>query len=168
MDLLKKYEANTASFIELIKDFPDSLFNSKPTENIWSAAENVDHIIRSEFGIARLFNGDTKKDPGRDINEKIENIESQFLDRSRKLQASGVVLPSDGEKSKSELIKKFESSRNQVLGLIKTQDLDEVCIRFEHPLFGHMTRREWVHFNIVHTQRHGKQISELKGQLNKK
>ncbi len=165
MDLLKAYEANTVSFIELIKKFPDSYFNSKPNDSTWSAAENVDHIIRSEFGTARLFNSGSKKDPTRDTEEKIKNIETQFLDRTQKFQAFGVVLPSDGEKSKNELIMKFQKSREQITELLQIQDLDEVCMRFEHPLFGHLTRREWIHFNIVHTKRHMAQIEALQNQL---
>jgi len=166
MNLLKAYEANTASFIELINQFPDSYFNSKPDATTWSAAENVDHIIRSEFGVERLFKSETKYDPERNIDEKIEEITHRFKDRSKKLQAFGVVLPSEGEKSKSELTRKFIHSRKQVTELIKTQDLEEICMKFEHPLFGYMTRKEWIHFNIVHAERHADQINELKEHLN--
>lgn len=162
MNLLKAYEENTDAFISLIQEFPESKFNNKPDESTWSAAENVDHIIRSEFGTARLFNAATEQDPDRNSDAMIQKIETQFLDRGKKLQAFGVVLPSDGEKSKEDLIERFRTSRSQVIKLIKTQNMDEICLKFEHPLFGHMTRREWVHFNITHTKRHMDQILELK------
>lgn len=79
----------------------------------------------------------------------------------QKLQAFGVVLPTESDKDKSDLLEKFKASRAQVIELIKVQDLDEICTRFEHPLFGFMTRREWIHFNMVHTNRHIDQIKEL-------
>ncbi len=167
MDLIKEYQANSESFIKLIQSTPDELFNIKFNEAIWSVAENVEHIIRSEFGTTRLFNSATEKDPKRDSEAKIKEMKSRFLDRSETLQAFGAVLPTQGNKSKEELLLKFKASRNQVIELIRTQDLDEICMRFEHPLFGHLTRREWIHFNIAHAERHMEQIRELLGNLHK-
>lgn len=161
MDLIKEYRISTESFTKLIQSISDEQFNTKPNDLTWSVAENVEHIIRSEFGTARLFNSATKKDLERDSEAIIKKMKSRFLDRSETLQAFGAILPTEGDKSQEELLIKFKASRNQVLELIQTQDLDEICMRFEHPLFGHLTRREWVNFNIVHTQRHMDQIREL-------
>ncbi|XWN37436.1 MAG: DinB family protein [Balneola sp.] len=168
MDLVEEYQSNTESFIKFIENISDDIFNKKTDKNTWSAAENVEHIIRSEFGTGRLFNASTKKDSSRDTEKKIQEIKSQFQDRTKKLQAFGVVLPTDSDKDKSDLLEKFKTSRKQVIDLIKVQDLDEVCTRFEHPLFGYMTRREWIHFNIVHTNRHKHQIQDLLDSLNNK
>ncbi|MEQ9091626.1 MAG: DinB family protein [Balneola sp.] len=161
MSLAEEYQSNTESFIKFIENLSDDIFNKKPDKNTWSAAENVEHIIRSEFGTARLFNASTEKGPSRNTEERIQKIESLFRDRTKKLQAFGVVLPTDSDKDKSELLEKFKTSRTQVIELIKVQDPDEICTRFEHPLFGFMTRREWIHFNMVHSNRHIDQIQEL-------
>lgn len=168
MDLVKEYDLNTESFIQFVEGISEDQFNLKTDEDTWSAAENIEHVIRSEFGTARLFNASTKKDPSRDTEKKIQEIKSQFQDRTKKLQAFGVVLPTDNQKDKSDLLEKFKTSRKQVIDLIKVQNLDEVCTRFEHPLFGYMTRREWIHFNIVHTNRHKHQIQDLLDSLNNK
>lgn len=167
MSLVEEYQSNTESFIKFIENISDDIFNKKPDNKTWSAAENVEHIIRSEFGTARLFNASTEKDPSRNTEKKIQKIKSQFRDRTKKLQAFGVVLPTDSDKDKNELLEKFKTSRAQVTELIKIQDLDEICTRFEHPLFGFMTRREWIHFNMVHTNRHKDQIEDLLVSLNK-
>ncbi|MFY0698261.1 MAG: DinB family protein [Balneola sp.] len=161
MNLVEEYQSNTETFIKFIENISDDIFNKKPDRNTWSAAENVEHIIRSEFGTARLFNASTEKDPSRNTERNIQKIRSQFRDRTKKLQAFGVVLPTNSDKDKDELLEKFKTSRTQVIELIKIQDPDEICTRFEHPLFGFMTRREWIHFNIVHTNRHIDQIKEL-------
>lgn len=160
MDLIEEYRVNTESFTELIQSITDEQFNTKPNDFTWSVAENVEHIIRSEFGTARLFNSATKKDPERDSEAIIKKMKSRFLDRSKTLQAFGALLPTEGDKAKKELLQKFEASRNQVTELIQTQDMDELCMLYKHPLLGHMTRREWVSFNIVHTHRHMEQIKE--------
>ncbi|HCT54945.1 MAG: DinB family protein [Balneola sp.] len=167
MNLIEEYNLNTKAFVQFIKEIADDDFNKKPEQNTWSAAENVEHIIRSEFGTARLFNSDTKKEPNRDSESKIKEIKTRFTDRSKKLQAFGVVLPTDGKKNKEELIAKFLKSREMVIQLIKEQNPDEVCMKFAHPLFGYMTRKEWIHFNIVHANRHIHQIEALLTSLNK-
>ena len=56
MNLIEEYNLNTKAFVHFIKEIADDDFNKKPEQNTWSAAENVEHIIRSEFGTARLFN----------------------------------------------------------------------------------------------------------------
>ncbi len=160
-DLLRAFRANTKEFIELIKSIPDEYLNSKPDEETWSPAENVEHIIRSEFGTVRLFNGETDEDSDRNSERLIQKMETIFLNRDRKVKASGVVLPTNDEKDKDELIDKFKSSREKVTELIKSQDLDEVCKKYKHPVFGFLTRREWIHFNMVHAKRHSLQIKEV-------
>ncbi|MEP1151808.1 MAG: DinB family protein [Balneola sp.] len=161
MQLVQEYQANTTSFVELIKNTPDELFNSKPDEDTWSIAENVEHIVRSEFGIARLFKGTTEKDPDRASDKIISDMKTRFSNRTNKVKAGGVVLPTEGEKSKDDLIGKFLHSRTQVTELIKTQDLDDICTQFAHPVLGKLTRKEWIYFNIVHAERHMEQIKEL-------
>ena len=56
MDIAQKLKDNTNAFISIIENFPDQFFNSKPSQGVWSAAEITEHMIRSEFGLSRLFN----------------------------------------------------------------------------------------------------------------
>jgi len=159
--LVSAYQTNTDEFVNLIESIPDEYFNSKPDEDIWSPAENVEHIIRSEFGIVRLFNGETSKPSDRNSEKLIQKMENIFLNRAQKVKATGVVLPTTDEKQKDELIEKFTSSRSKVTELLHTQDLDEICKKYKHPVFGFITRREWIHFNMVHAKRHSLQIKEV-------
>lgn len=162
MDLVQKLEENTTIFIELVNSFLDEDFNKKPDDNTWSAAENVEHIVRAEFGTARLFAGKTEVVPDRDSKTIIANIEKGFLNRNNKYRSFGIVNPTPGKKDKNELLQKFVKNRKEVLELIKHQNLDELCLKFEHPVFGYLTRKEWVRFNIVHAKRHMMQMEELK------
>ena len=165
MDLVQNLKENTEAFIALVNTFSDKDFNKKPDDDTWSAAENTEHIIRSEFGTARLFSGETEAAPDRDSATLIADIEKAFLNREEKYRSFGVVNPTTGEKNKEELLKKFMEMRKEVLELIQHQNLDELCVKFEHPVYGYLTRREWVRFNIVHAKRHMMQMEELKQKI---
>ncbi len=167
MRLADLLNTNTKQFTALVEGVPDELFNVKPDQDSWSVGENVEHIVRSEFGTARLFNGETKARPDRDSEKFIEEITQSFLDRSSKYRSFGVVNPTEGEKNKEELLNKFRSSRKEVAGLIQQQDADELCVKYEHPVYGFLTRREWIHFNVAHAQRHMMQIEEVLKQIMK-
>ena len=166
MDLKIKLEENTELLIETVSVVPESKFNLKPKEEDWSVADVVEHLYRSEFGIPKLFQGETQKEIDRAPDAFVEKMEKRFLQSDRKMKATGVILPSDEEKSKEELIAKFQQNRRAVIELIEKLDTDELCLSFEHPLFGYLTRQEWAHFNIIHTQRHLGQIQRILTQLN--
>lgn len=160
MQLVQEYQANTTSFVELIKSTPDELFNSKPDGETWSIAENLEHIIRSEFGIVKLFNGPTKQTE-HDINANIQRIEKRFLNRTNKTKAPKIVSPKQGDKNKTTLLEQFSTQRKQATELLANQNSDETCTLYENPIYGFVSRKEWIHFNIYHTQRHTLQIQEL-------
>ena len=165
MDLAQNLRENTEAFVTMVNTFSTDDFNKKPSVNAWSAAENTEHIIRSEFGTPRLFSGKTQAVTDRDSEAIIANIEKGFLNREEKYRSFGVVNPTPGKKDKDELLKKFIKMREEVLELILHQNLDELCLKFEHPVYGYLTRREWVRFNIVHAKRHMMQMEELKQQI---
>lgn len=165
MRLLDLLNTNTKKFIALIESVPDELFNIKPDQNTWSVRENVEHIVRAEFGTPRLFNGITESKPDRNSEQLIEEMTRSFLDRSSKYKSFAEVNPTDGEKKKEDLIANFKSTRDKVAELIKQQDPDELCVKYKHPIYGFLTRREWIHFNVVHAQRHMMQIEEVLAQI---
>lgn len=166
MDLKNKLKENTDLLIETVTEVPDSKFNIQPEEGSWSVAQVVEHLYRSEFGIPKLFQGETQKDIDRAPDAYIEQMRKQFLESDRKMKASGIILPREGESSKEELISKFELNRTKISELIGKLDPDELCLSFKHPIFGYLTRQEWAHFNIIHTQRHLGQIQRILSQLN--
>lgn len=166
MDLKNKLKENTELLIETVTEVPDSKFNTQPEEGSWSVAQVVEHLYRSEFGIPKLFQGETQKDIDRAPDAYIEQMRKQFLESDRKMEASGIILPTEEEKSKEELIAKFELNRTKITELIGKLDPDELCLMFKHPIFGYLTRQEWAHFNIIHTQRHLGQIQRILSQLN--
>lgn len=166
MDLKNKLKENTELLMETVAEVPESKFNIKPKEGGWSVADVVEHLYRSEFGIPKLLQGETQKDIDRAPDAFVEPMRKRFLQSDQKMKASDVILPTEGEKSKKELISKFQQNRMKIIELIGKLDTDELCLSFKHPLFGYLTRQEWARFNIIHTQRHLAQIQRIIAQLN--
>ncbi|WP_421774005.1 DinB family protein [Gracilimonas sp.] len=156
---------NTETFIAKINEFTDSQFNIKPDSDSWSAANVLEHMYRSEFGIPRLFTGETRQLTDRQPDAYLPDMKKRFLESDAKMQASGVILPTEGEKTKESLIEKFHSNRNKIAKLIDELPQEELCLKFKHPVFGYLTRMEWTHFSIIHSQRHLKQLERIQSQI---
>ena len=167
MDIAQKLKDNTNAFISIIENFPDQFFNSKPSQGVWSAAEITEHMIRSEFGLSRLFNGETKKQDDYDGILMERAIKEKLLNMENKVQAPSIIQPTAGEKSKSELITKFSAIRKELLNNIETMDNEVICLKYPHPLFGYLSRKDWAYSSIYHCQRHIMQVNDILTQINK-
>ena len=167
MLLTQRYRENTDNFIQSFIGISDELFVKKPNHGSWSIAEVVEHIYRAEFGTTRLFSGDVTLEPDRDSEAKIKEMHDRFLVSDKPLNAFGAVLPTGENNIKSELIEKIQNNREAVIQLMPAHNLDEVCLKFAHPIFGQLTKREWIEFNMIHVLRHMKQIERIKNELKK-
>ncbi|MEO1021721.1 MAG: DinB family protein [Bacteroidota bacterium] len=166
-ELFTLFKSNTQVFTDAVRSFPASRFHAQPNAQIWSAAQITEHVYRAEFGTSRLFNGATEALSDRESDAKFGDLERWCADRETKVEASGPILPSGKHLEKEELLIKFTESRERLLELAAQQNLDELCTRYNHPVFGFMTRKEWLYFNVLHANRHLHQLDELKELVSK-
>lgn len=161
MSLKKKLDQNTEALLAKIGEIADEHFHKNPDAETWSPAQVLEHLYRSEFGLTKLFAGETRKDPDRDTEQVIQNMRVRMLENDKKMEARGIILPGNEHKSKEELTSNFRSLREKIAIMADQYDDKEVCTAFKHPIYGYMTREEWVHFNIFHTKRHMGQIDRI-------
>ena len=154
----EKLSENTEQFVRMIEEYPDDLFNQKPDEESWSAAEITEHIFRSEFGIPRLLIGEKSEKGGQHPEPSVEEMESVMLDTSRKAKAFGPILPTGELSDKSKLISRLRNTRKSILESYNNTDPDLLCMSFEHPMFGYLSAEKWIEFTVLHTRRHMKQM----------
>ncbi len=165
MSLKKKLDQNTEALLVKIGGIADEHFHKKPDAETWSPAQVIEHLYRSEFGLPKLFSGETKKDADRDSKQIIQNMKAQMLENDSRMEARGIILPGDEKKSREELTSNFRSLREKIAVLADQYNEKEVCTAFKHPVYGYMTREEWIHFNIFHTERHMAQIDRILARL---
>ena len=71
------------------------------------------------------------------------------------------ILPSEKPLNKESIINGLQEKIEAFNLVIENKDLTETCTDYAIPEYGPFTRLEWIHFNIVHTQRHVHQLRKI-------
>jgi len=151
---------STRELLKSISEFPEEHFNTKPAAGGWTAGQVAEHLIKVEAGTLRLFTGETKTCE-RDPEEKLNNIRNRTSDFDEKINAVSSTVPDDKPKDKEKVLDKLQDTRQRLIGMIELHNLSEEITGFAHPLFGSLTRMEWIYFNIYHAKRHLHQIKDI-------
>jgi uncharacterized damage-inducible protein DinB len=162
--VLSALDQNTQSVIDAISNLDTDTINRKPNSGVWSLAQVVDHLTRSDAVMTRVVRGTTEPCE-RDPLEKVEQMRTRFGDFESKLSAFGMLIPGNEAMERDEVIRKFTEARAYFRDAVASADLNVICTRFAHPLFGQLTRAEWGWFTIIHTERHLVQFSRIQSML---
>ena len=58
--------------------------------------------------------------------------------------------------------KPYSTLIDKIVGHINSNTIEQETITLKHPILGEMTKVDWIHFMIAHTNRHLVQIEEVK------
>jgi hypothetical protein len=147
----------------------DRQMKFKPASDRWSVAETLEHITRAEdYLFGNITQNIMKAQAGpasRDTAKLDAMILSAVPDRSQKRQAPGPLVPS-GKWSPAETLAHFEQSRTKTIEFLKsTPDLREHASS-DNPFQQPMDAYQWMLFMAAHSERHTKQITEVKADPN--
>jgi hypothetical protein len=162
VDHLKKTEA---AFLKAIEGVSDAQWAWKPAADRWSVAEAAEHITKSEDLLRGMAEGTLKTPATPEILAKTKGKEEMILktipDRSQKFQAPEPLVPKGSFASKAALIDAFKAARAKTLAMAGgTTDL-RAHAAAGLPL-GEMDTYQAILFLSAHTERHTKQIDEVK------
>lgn len=166
MTILKLKNSLHESFsnlIDTIEKFDDTSLNQEPFESSWTAGQVANHIIKSTREIPDQKVAEADRSP----DEKVESLKNMFLDFSIKMESPEFILPERKEYHKEDIIKQIENIKVAHIAIIKSKDLSALCLDTELPVFGFLTRYEWLSFITFHTQRHQNQLEHIYKRLNK-
>lgn len=162
--IIADLDNNTQALVDCLSGFSPDTVNKKPNENNWSAAEVAAHLLRLDFGINRVLNGPTS-DATRPYDAKMDVFKTALASIDRVLNAPESMIPSATPKDIQYVIDQIKEEREKMKTTIRTADLTQICVAFDHPYFGEFSRYEWLYFNIFHTERHLKQIERIREQV---
>ncbi len=162
--VLTAIDRNTQEVLDAIGALDTDFINRKPNSAVWSLAQVVDHLTRSDAVMTRVVRGTTEP-CDRDPLEKVDQMRTRFGDFESKLSAFGMLIPGNEAMEIHEVIQKFSESRANFRNEVASADLNVLCTRFGHPLFGQLTRGEWAWFTIIHTERHLVQFGRIQSLL---
>jgi hypothetical protein len=144
-------------FINAVLSFDKDQINVVPFNGSWTPAQVAQHIIKATNG---LPDNKTAK-ANRRIDQQVQIVESVFLNFKEKYRSPDFIIPEPGPYDRDELIRNLIQIKNQNIDIALTKDLAMLCTDFELPVFGYMTRYEWLKFFICHTQRHTHQLQNI-------
>ena len=168
---LKNLQATHDAFLKSIAGLSDKQWKFKPAPDRWSVAEVSEHIAVSESGIFGFVHGQIMTSPAApEKRAEVKVTDQQILtlvpDRSHKAQAPEFLKPTNRFATREELIKSFEDSRKATMDYVRTTN-DDLRDHFgPHPLLGTMDAYQWILLISAHSERHTKQIEEVKADPN--
>lgn len=157
-------ESSTIALEEALASCANDLFNSRPANGGWTAAQILEHLWLIERSVNKQLAG-VANATEREVDKKVEIIKTLFEDNSKQYDSPTVFVPTDGWKNKTELVEKLNAERKQLAALASQLDLTETCLAFKHPYLGAFTRYEWIYFIVIHSNRHLIQLKKTLGQV---
>lgn len=161
--LLNEFKVATEELLQALQRIDEDQFNTCLSPDQWSAGQVAEHLIKVETGTVRLFKGESAEGK-RDADGKVGEIAEKLLNYEKSFNAFGAILPDEEPKNKDRALNKLQDIRQRLASYIELQDLTEL-LDFQHPLFGRLTRLEWIYFTIYHGRRHTHQINRIGEQL---
>jgi hypothetical protein len=165
---LQYLETTKKNVLEATKGLSEAQWNFKPAPDRWSVAQVVEHIAAAEDFLLTLDKEKVMMAPagetGRDVKKTDDGVLAMVPDRTNKLQAPEPLVPTNRFGSPDSSIKHFVESRATTENFLKsaTGMRDHVM---DSPM-GKLDAYEFVLLIAAHSERHTKQINEVKADPN--
>jgi hypothetical protein len=165
-DYLKK---TSDAFLASTQGLSEAQLKFKTEPARWSVAEVAEHIASAEGFLLSMVEDKIMKAPARTEPANLKEIDDLVLqaipDRSKKASAPEPLVPKNRYGSFADTLKEFKTSRAKTTAFLKdTKGLREHAA--DSPLGKKLDAYQWVLFIAAHTDRHTKQILEVKADPN--
>jgi uncharacterized damage-inducible protein DinB len=162
-------ESTKQGVVDATAGLSEAQWNFKSAPDKWSVAEVMEHIAAAEDFLMGMVTNQVMKAPARPAGDDVKAIDDMIVakipDRSKKAQAPEPLKPTNRFGSPQASLKHFIDARAQTETFLKTHDdLREHAI--DSPMGKKLDGYEWVLFVAGHSERHTKQINEVKADPN--
>src|SRR6266403_878813 len=165
---LQYLETTKKNVLEATKGLSEAQWNFKAAPDRWSVAQVMEHIAASEDFIRGMLKEKVMMAPageaGRDMKKTDDAVLAMVPDRTNKVQAPEPLLPTNRFGTPEGSIKHFVESRETTENFLKSAAglRDHVT---DSPM-GKLDGYEFVLLIAAHSERHTKQINEVKADPN--
>jgi DinB superfamily len=161
-------ESTKKNIQEATKGLSEAQWNFKPGPDRWSVAEVMEHIAAAEDYLRGMVQEKIMKEPAdatRDLKKTDDAVLAMIPDRTHKAQAPEPLKPTNRYGSPEGSMKHFLETRATTEDFLKnTPDLRAHAA--DSPLGMKLDAYEWILFIAAHSERHTKQINEVKADTN--
>ena len=161
---LQYLESTKKNVQEAVRGLSTAQWNFKQAPDRWSVAQVMEHLAAAEDMLRGMTMEQVMKAPAapdRDVKMIDEMVLKAVPDRSQKRDAPEQLRPVNRFGVPEEALKHFVESRGQTEDFLKkTPDLRAHAI--DSPMGQKLDGYEWVLLIAAHSERHTKQINEVK------
>lgn len=163
-------ETTKQGALDATKGLSEAQWNFKPAPDRWSVAEVAEHIAAAEDSLRGMIVEKVMvagpRPQGDDVQAIDEMILAMIPDRSHKAQAPEPLRPTNRFGSPAGTLKHFTDSRAETEAFLQSHD-DLRAHAVDSPMGGKkLDAYEWILFIGAHSERHTKQINEVKADPN--
>lgn len=159
-EINQKLTETRDELLEILNGLNEDQLNRRQDSNRWSISQICQHLSKTE----ELYVVAIKRGLKSEQDSTLENKSLEFLlDRSKRLEAPEMVIPTDEIFEHKDMVEKLHHSREKLTELLHSLEDPAVLSRkhFVHPVFKEMLLIEWVESLYLHEQRHIQQINEI-------
>jgi hypothetical protein len=160
-------EESRKEFLAAIDGVTAEQWKWKPAPERWSVGETAEHIVLAE----QLLFGNVQKAVASPPNPaweektkgKTEFIERVMAPRLGKATAPEPIVPS-GKMTQAQVKETFLKQREEIEKFARETQVELKEFTVEHPfaIFNTLNAYQWLIYGPLHTERHDKQIAEVK------
>ena len=163
--LIEHLKTTEAAFLKSIDGVSDAQWRWKPAPDRWSVAEAAEHITKAEDLLRGVVEGMLKAPAAPEILAKTKGKDDVVLkvtpDRTQKFKAPEPLVPQGSFASKAALVDAFKAARAKTLALASGSTDLRAHAAAGLPM-GELDGVQGLLFLSAHTERHTKQIEEVK------
>ena len=167
---LQYLESTKKGVLEATAGLSDAQWNFKSGPDRWSVGEVMEHLAAAEDLIRTMLEEQVMKSPAVPLREAQEmkkaddSVRAMIPDRSHKAQAPELLRPTNRFESPAGAQKHFVESRGTTEQYLK--DTSGLRTHLGDSPIGKLDGYEWVLFIAAHSERHTKQMLEVKADPN--
>ena len=140
-----------------------------PQQDGWSITGVLEHLAIMEERInimlhRRLFQEGVPPDH-QPTEEENRSLAEGIASRANRVTAPEIVCPQGRFKTASEALSALKKARESTIAFAANPPGDLASVAVPHPLFGPLTGHQWLLAVAAHTDRHVRQIEEIKAAL---
>jgi len=160
-------EGSRQEFLAAIDGVTAEQWKWKSAPERWSVGETAEHIVLAEAALFANVQKAISSPPNPDWEEKTkgktEFIERVMAPRLGKATAPDPIVP-QGKLTQTEVRERFLKQRVQIEKFAQETTVELKQYTVEHPfaVFNTLNAYQWLIYIPLHTERHDKQIAEVK------
>ncbi|MEL6254601.1 MAG: DinB family protein [Bacteroidota bacterium] len=160
---LKYLRESTNAVLQALTNIPAEQFSIRLSENRWSAADVVEHLLKVEsFIIDNLSQvGPDPVNSAMVVTPTDEEVLKKASDAGQKSKARTESLPTGMFTQKTEAVKAFKERRQKSEEFIASTNANLSSFTFPHPRMGLMNGTNWLVFVSGHSLKHVPQLVSI-------